>query len=116
MRPTVVLVGDLVADRKKAVASRGFDADKPTRADVAQVCEWLAAAGYATKVFDQVADFISAAHDQLSNIIVLPLWRGGPSRNRALAVPAVCEEFRIAYVGGDAFVHTVTQDKSLSKV
>lgn len=110
------IVGDLVADRKAAVASRGFDADKPTRADAAQVCEWLAAAGYATRVFDKVADFIPAARERLPDAIVLPLWRGGPSRNRASAVPVVCEEFGIAYVGGDAFVHIVTQDKSLSKV
>jgi len=116
MRPTVVLVGDVVPDRKVAVASRGFDADKPTRADVAQVREWLGNAGYPTKVFDRVTDFISAVRDQPRDIIVYPLWRGGPSRNRSVSVPAACEEFGIAYIGGDAFVHIVTEDKSLSKV
>ena len=46
----------------------------------------------------------------------IPLWRGGTSRNRTAIVPAFCEACDIPFVGGDAYVQAVCQDKSLSKI
>jgi D-alanine-D-alanine ligase len=116
MRPTVVLVGDVVADRKAAVATRSFDADKPTQADIATLSGWLEEAHYNYTVFDSVREFVTSASQIPASSIVLPLWRGGASRNRTTTVPALCEELGLFYVGGDVFVQTVSQDKSLSKV
>ncbi len=55
---------------------------------------------------------------RLSNkdVFVFPLWRGGASRNRTAIIPAYCEARNIPFVGGDAHVQTVCQDKSLSKM
>jgi hypothetical protein len=76
----------------------------------------LAAAGYSVEARESVTDFAADPPPRESDILVLPLWRGGASRNRTAIVPAICEKLNIPYVGGDVFVHTVCQDKSLSKV
>jgi D-alanine-D-alanine ligase len=110
-----MLVGDVVPDRTRAVATRSFDADKPTTQDVEQIKSWLIEAGYCVDVQDSVTKFTVSPPNK-SDLIVLPLWRGGASRNRTAIVPAICEELRIPYIGGDVFVQTVCQDKSLSKV
>lgn len=114
-KPLILLVGDVVPDRTQAIATRSFDADKPTTEDVQQVKSWLIKAGYRVAVQDSVATFAASPPYKIG-LVVLPLWRGGASRNRTAIVPAICEEMRIPYIGGDVFVQTVCQDKSLSKV
>jgi len=115
IKPVVLLVGDVVADRARAIATRSFDADKPTIQDVEQIVAWLMETGYAVDVQDRVEKFAERP-PRAQDLIVLPLWRGGASRNRTAIVPAICEELAIPYIGGDVFVQTVCQDKSLSKV
>lgn len=114
-KPTVVLVGDVVEDRAKAIASRSFDVDKPTRQDIADLTSWITEAGYKLDVIDDVQRFVRSP-PRLSDAFILPLWRGGASRNRTATLPAVCEELGLPFLGGDVFVQTVCQDKSLSKV
>lgn len=114
--PTIILVGDVVENREAALATRSFDADKPTRADIEVLCGWLDVAGYAWNLYDSVRSFVDEVPEDTAGTLVLPLWRGGPSRNRTAIVPAVCEERDIPFIGGDVFVQTVAQDKSLSKV
>jgi D-alanine-D-alanine ligase len=114
-KPSIILVGDVVADRARAISTRSFDADKPTSQDVEQIRSWLVDAGYGVDLFDSVTKFATTP-PRANDIVVLPLWRGGASRNRTATVPAICEELRIPYVGGDVFVQTICQDKSLSKV
>jgi D-alanine-D-alanine ligase len=114
-KPLILLVGDVVEDRARAISTRSFDADKPTVQDVEQIRSWIADAGYRVDSFDAVSKF-AASPPRVHDIVVLPLWRGGASRNRTAIVPAICEELRIPYLGGDVFVQSVCQDKSLSKV
>jgi D-alanine-D-alanine ligase len=110
-------VADVVADREAALASRSFDADKPTQEDILRIGGWLEQAGYSVSVISSVAAFLTGPPGaRCGDMIVLPLWRGGASRNRTAIVPSICEELRLPYVGGDAFVQCVCQDKSLSKV
>jgi D-alanine-D-alanine ligase len=113
--PRVLIVGDVVENRADAVASRSFDVDKPTRAELKALVGWLEDAGYHVDVHEDVAAFVRSP-PATRDMIVFPLWRGGASRNRTAVVPAVCEELGINYVGGDVLVQTVCQDKSLSKV
>lgn len=47
--------------------------------------------------------------------IVLSLWSGVKSRNRKALVPSICEANNICYVGADAYVHIISQDKQLAK-
>src|SRR5947209_19514707 len=112
IKPVIMLVGDVITDRAQAVSTRSFDADKPTSQDVEQIRSWLVDAGYRVDSLDSVAKFATTP-PRASGIVVLPLWRGGASRNRTAIVPAICEALRIPYVGGDVFVQTICQDKSL---
>lgn len=119
MKPLVQLVADVVADREAAVATRSFDADKPAEEEISTITRWLQAAGYPVAVTPTVIAFVASppsAPRAYGDTIVLPLWRGGASRNRTVVVPAICEELGLPFVGGDAFVQCVCQDKSLSKV
>jgi D-alanine-D-alanine ligase len=111
---TVLLVGDIVDDSDGTVERSWFDEDKPSRGEVADLVSWLTRAGYCVEVQGDIRDFVDSG-PQHDNVIVFPLWRGGRSRNRTAIVPAVCEARGLLYVGGDAFVQTVCQDKSLSK-
>jgi len=111
----VVLVGDVVPDCGGTPDRSWFDEDKPSRSEIADLVEWLTEAGYAVDMYDSVRRFVEVPPTG-DNAIVFPLWRGGTSRNRTAIIPAVCESHGIAYVGGDALVQTVCQDKSLSKL
>lgn len=49
------------------------------------------------------------------NDVVLSVWSGENSRNRKALVPSICEANKICYVGADAYVHIISQDKKLAK-
>lgn len=48
--------------------------------------------------------------------VVLSIWSGVRSRSRKALVPAICEAFGITYVGPDAYVNSLGQDKWASKL
>jgi D-alanine-D-alanine ligase len=111
---TVLLVGDTVDDG--GVGARSwFDEDKPTHSEIADLAGWFTEAGYRVDVSESVRHFVEAPPGG-DGVVVFPLWRGGASRNRTAIVPAVCEARGLAYVGGDALVQTLCQDKSISKL
>lgn len=109
----VLLVGDVVQEDRSLHGSL-FDADKPTVAEASSLIGWVEAAGFRVCGCESVQDFVRSPL-RWPKSIVFPLWRGGLSRNRTAVVPAVCEELGIAYVGGDALVQSLCQDKSVSK-
>lgn len=111
----VLLVGDIVEDSYCALERPVFDEDNPSKSEVANLVGWIAEAGYEVEVCGNVSKFIESGPPD-KDVIVFPLWRGGASRNRTAIVPAYCEERNIPFVGGDAYVQAVCQDKSLSKI
>lgn len=111
----ILLVGDVVEDSTCGVNCTVFDVDNPSRSEVACLVSWLSEAGYSTEVCDDVRAFTTTSWP-VGEIVVFPLWRGGASRNRTAIVPAHCEVLGVPYVGGDAYVQTVCQDKALSKL
>lgn len=109
---TVLIVADVLEHHEARLSS--FWADMPTEHEVDTISVWLRSMGFDVSVANRVVDFLD--HLAEKNVdIVLPLWRAGASRNRTGVVPAVCEAKRIPYVGADAFVQVVCQDKALSK-
>lgn len=52
---------------------------------------------------------------QHSNDIVLTIWSGEASRNRKAIVPSICEAYNIPYVGADAYLQIIAQDKHVCK-
>ncbi len=47
--------------------------------------------------------------------IVLSIWSGIGSKFRKGLIPAICEANNICYVGADPYIHTLCQDKFLTK-
>lgn len=113
-KPPVLLVGDVLEESRSGAVSSPFEQDMPTTDEVNSLVTWLKAAGYDVEVESSVERFVDAGV-QHPRTIVFPLWRGGASRNRTAIVPAVCEARGLPYIGGDALVQAVCQDKSLSK-
>lgn len=112
---SVLLVGDIVEDSNCAIERPIFDEDNPSKSEVANLVGWITEAGYEVDVCDDVNGFVESGFSN-KDVLVFPLWRGGASRNRTAIVPAYCEARNIPYVGGDAYVQAVCQDKSLSKM
>ncbi len=112
---SILLVGDIVEDSNCALERPIFDEDNPSRSEVANLAGWITEAGYEVDVCESVCSFIESGLSSRS-LLVFPLWRGGASRNRTAIVPAYCEARNIPYVGGDAYIQAVCQDKSLSKI
>ena len=112
---TVVLVGDIVVESDRGEEQSVFDQDRPDDKEVDALAGWLREAGYGVAVRGSVREFIDDPPNTSAEV-VFPLWRGGASRNRTAIVPAICEDRGIPYVGGDAFVQCVCQNKSLSKI
>lgn len=110
----VILVGDIV-DGVKKKENIIYDVDNPTWMEVNTLINWMTDAGYKVKAYDTVNRFVESDIYN-DKIVVFPLWRGGYSRNRTAIVPAYCELHDIMYIGGDATVQTLCQDKSFSKM
>jgi D-alanine-D-alanine ligase len=113
-RYKVLLVGDVLDESRLPSVRSPFEQDMPSTKEVADIVTWLTNGGYDVEVETSVSTFVNAGKRH-SQEIVFPLWRAGPSRNRTAIVPAVCEALALPYVGGDALVQAVCQDKSLSK-
>lgn len=114
-RLTVELVGDIVVEADCGDEQSVFAHDSPHEEEVGALSRWLDEAGYQVVVRESVHDFADKPPEK-GTTVVFPLWRGGPSRNRTAIVPAICEVHDLPYVGGDSFVQSVCQNKSLSKV
>jgi D-alanine-D-alanine ligase len=110
----VLLVGDVVNAADSSIDLTIFDEDNPTTDEVDKLEYYLLKAGYDVEVQPRVKNFVSHPPAD-KQTIVFPLWRGGESRNRTVIVPAVCESLNLRYVGSDAFVQGICQDKSISK-
>jgi len=114
-RNNILLVGDIVNDSDFNTKRTIFDEDNPSKSEVLRLVEWIDEAGYKVNIVESVNDFITKKKGY-KDLLVFPLWRGGASVNRTATVPAYCESIDIPYIGGDAYVQIICQDKSLSKI
>jgi D-alanine-D-alanine ligase len=114
-RNKILLVGDIVNDSGFDAKKTVFDEDNPSKSEVLKLVEWIDEAGYKVDIVESVNDFITKKRS-CKDFLIFPLWRGGVSVNRTAIVPAYCESLNIPYIGGDAYVQIICQDKSLSKI
>ena len=66
--------------------------------------------------YEQPADFINNIYKHKNDIVIAAIWSGTKSRNRKSLIAAICEAYNIKYIGADAYVQSLCQDKQLSKV
>ncbi len=113
-----------VPKRVVLVADRQFDHSAPTleRADLEfaehdydEILSALERVCDDVVCYSSPAELADRARDHL-NDVVLSIWSGVRSRSRKALVPAICEVFGITYVGPDAYVNSLGQDKLAAKV
>lgn len=71
----------------------------------------------ASKVYhyEDPSDFLENINLHKNDIVISAIWSGTKSRNRKALIASICEAYNIKYLGADAYVQSVCQDKQLSK-
>ena len=67
-------------------------------------------------IYDDPQEFMDNIVLHQNDIVFSAIWSGTDSRNRKSLIPAICEAHHIQYIGGDAWVSSLCQDKLLSKL
>lgn len=67
-------------------------------------------------VYQSPSEFEKNIQKHIDDIIFTAIWSGELSRNRKAILPAICEANGLIYVGADAYVQSISQDKDLSKL
>lgn len=67
-------------------------------------------------VYNHPRQFMDNIYLHQDDIVFSAIWSGVDSRNRKSLIPALCEAYHIKYIGADAWVSSLCQDKSLSKL
>lgn len=80
------------------------------------ISEALAECAPKVYFYEQPSEFIDNIDKHKDDIVISSIWSGTKSRNRKCLIAAICEAYNINYVGADAYVQSVCQDKQLSKV
>lgn len=66
--------------------------------------------------YEQPSEFINNIRKHKDDIVISAIWSGTKSRNRKCLIAAICEAYHIKYLGADAYMQAVCQDKQLSKI
>lgn len=66
--------------------------------------------------YEQPSEFIKNISKHKDDVVISAIWSGTKSRNRKSLIAAICEAYNIKYIGADAYVQSLCQDKQLSKV
>lgn len=59
--------------------------------------------------------FINNIQAHQNDIVISAIWSGTKSRNRKALIASICEAYGITYLGADAYVQSICQDKQLCK-
>ncbi|SRR5216684_8344375 len=110
---TIVLVSDPV-DASPITGPFDRRIDRPQPATVNALAQALKVCCDRLVIFSDLNTF-TARIGQHAHSLVFPYWFGQVSRSRHALVPAICEANRVMFVGADAFVKVVCNDKELSK-
>lgn len=65
--------------------------------------------------YETLDSFINNIKVHKDDIVISAIWSGTKSRNRKALVASICEAYGIVYLGADAYVQSVCQDKLLCK-
>ena len=65
--------------------------------------------------YEEPSEFLENINLHKNDIVISAIWSGTKSRNRKALIASICEAYNIKYLGADAYVQSVCQDKQLSK-
>lgn len=71
--------------------------------------------GITTYYYDSPKSFLDNVGRHQQDIVFSTLWGGYHSRSKRSLIAAICEAYQICYIGADAFVQALCQDKYLTK-
>lgn len=109
----VVLIADL-ADNFSSLSLDDLHLEMTTHETYKLIMKSLQTLCKESFFYSNPRDFMNHIGEH-KNDVVLSIWSGINSRNRKALVPSICEANGICYVGADAYVHIICQDKKLTK-
>ena len=115
IKKNIVLICDLVENRDGVtIKTNNLEFTSPRYFNT--IMESLRKISRQVIHYDNPQDFIENIEKHKKDIVISAIWSGTDSRNRKSLIPAICESYGIKYVGADAFVQSLCQDKTLSKL
>lgn len=78
--------------------------------------EALREVGYQIVYYENPKKFLENISLHKNDIVFATLWGGKHSRNKRSIIPAICEAYDVCFVGADAYVRALCQDKFLTKL
>lgn len=114
IKNNIVLICDRVSNREGiSILSDNLEFTSDTYFNAIKI----ALENNAPKVYyyEDPSDFLENIHLHKNDIVISAIWSGTKSRNRKALIASICEAYNIKYLGADAYVQSVCQDKQLSK-
>lgn len=99
------LSGD-IADRR--------DLEQTDRAVLDEITDTVRSLGIRVHHYQEPSELAQHA-DQHRNDLILSIYGGSSSRNRMAITPAICEAFKLRFIGPDTYGRIIAQDKEISK-
>lgn len=112
----LVIVADIRSDEFPLGAELADcrDLEKTDHAILSEISEAVRSLGI--HVYHYQDPSILAEHSAFhKNDLVLSIYGGESSRNRMAITPAICEAFKLSYIGPDTYGRIIAQDKEISK-
>lgn len=113
---TILVVADLVAE---ATTSSDLDwrhdLEKSSISTVTAILQAIESLGIQAIHLSCLEDLSVRAAQRHPGDVVLSVFGGERSRNRMALVPAICESFKLRFIGPDVYGRVLCQDKEISK-
>ena len=90
--------------------------DYSTKKVTTEIIDALHKMNYDVCYYPNPQEFINKINLHKNDIVFSTLWGGRHSRNKRTFIPAICESYGIKFVGADACVQALCQDKYLTKL
>lgn len=114
-KPNIVLICDLVENRDGVtIKTNNLEFTSPRYFNT--IMTSLREIANEVTHYEDPKDFINNIKKHKNDIVISAIWSGTDSRNRKSLIPSICESYGIKYVGADAFVQSLCQDKALTKL
>lgn len=113
MNAVVIIAERRMLSGKTTMFSNELDFSSITVTD--RILEAFDHLGIPTFYYESPKAFLDHIGQHQNDVVFSALWGGYHSRNKRSLIAAICEAYHICYIGADAFVQALCQDKYLTK-